>query len=97
MGLEVGALKGDDLCLLLKLMPDYAGIPIVVVTSNSDEHKQKKVRAAGADFYILKEHRLLISLNELLDKVFLSTTGGQEKPPSPLSTTTASWIIRQQA
>lgn len=57
-GTEVGLISGFDLCLLLRLIPNYAGMPIAVISSGDDTTAHRAAEAGG-DFYIQKDDRLI--------------------------------------
>lgn len=78
-GVEVGAIKGFDLCLILKLMSDYAGMPIILMSSSADESSQRKAAEAGADFYVPKDHDLVAHVLAVLNRVFQA---GSPRPRS---------------
>ncbi len=79
-GVEVGEMTGFDLCLVLKLMPDYAGMPVVVMSSSEGELMARKVADAGGDFYVPKDARLIPAVARILGKLF---PGTEPAPPAP--------------
>ena len=71
----VGEISGFDLCLILKLMSDYAGMPIVVISSDTRELAQRKAADAGADFYLHKDGMLVSNILKIFNKVFCPEPG----------------------
>lgn len=76
-GVEVGAITGFDLCLLLKLMPDYAALPTLIISSGERECSLRRAADAGADHYLPKDERLMSHIRERLDTIF----GGDAAAP----------------
>jgi two-component system chemotaxis response regulator CheY len=76
-GIEVGTISGYDLCVILRLMPDYATIPIAIV-SNDDAKEKKSVAdhalEAGADYIIHKNADWMATIQSILAKTFLNET-----------------------
>lgn len=73
-GIEIGRISGYDLCLILKLMPDYAGIPVILMSSSEADKVSHLAATVGADFYVHKDVELVDHVNELLDRVLLAGT-----------------------
>lgn len=69
-GVEMGTIGGFDLCLILKLMPDYAGLPIVVMSSDEGELAQREAADAGADVYLHKDPDLVKNLRVEMARLF---------------------------
>lgn len=78
-GIEVGQINGFDLCLILKLMPDYVSMPIVIISSNTTELAQRQAADVGADFYLHKDANVLVDLAAFLTKRFSIGVN----PPAP--------------
>ncbi len=47
-------MQGDEACAILKQVPDCRGIPIVLMTSGTEEALAAKAKAAGADGWLRK-------------------------------------------
>lgn len=70
-GVEVGKINGYDLCLLLKLMPDYAGIPVILISCDDAGDTARKAANAGADYYFQKDRHLVSNIQSILaQKIF---------------------------
>jgi two-component system chemotaxis response regulator CheY len=67
---ELGVINGYDLCLILKLMPDYAHIPIILISSGEADVVARKAADAGADHYVRKDNRLVAEISRLADRIF---------------------------
>lgn len=52
---NVGEMTGFELCLILKMMPDHAKIPFIILSSSKSEHVKAQIEAVGADYYIPKD------------------------------------------
>ncbi len=86
-GVEVGTIRGFDLCLLLKLMPDYAGVPVVVISSNDSELMTRKVADAGGDFYVPKDANLIPAVTQIMGSLFPASAVTQPaSAPRPIRT-----------
>ncbi len=59
---EIGRINGFDLCLILKLMPEYAGIPVIIMSSNEKDIATRKAADAGADHYVPKNAEMFVAL-----------------------------------
>lgn len=55
---DIGEIKGFDLCLILKMMPDHAGIPFIILSSAEAKHIQAQMTSVGADYYIPKDSHI---------------------------------------
>lgn len=60
-------MSGFDLCMLLKLMPDYAGIPVIIISSGEACEIEKKAADVGADYYVPKDKYLPERIRETLE------------------------------
>ncbi len=58
---DIGEISGFDLCLILKMMPDHAGIPFIIISSNESEQIKSQMASVGADCYIPKDSRIAIN------------------------------------
>lgn len=81
-GVEVGEITGFDLCLLLNLIPDSAGTPVIVMSSNESELMSRKVADAGGDFYVHKDAHLIPAIHEIMGKLFPAATQPEASPPA---------------
>jgi two-component system, chemotaxis family, chemotaxis protein CheY len=55
---NIGEITGFDLCLLLKMMPEQAGIPFIILSSNESEDIKSQMASVGADAYIPKDSHI---------------------------------------
>jgi len=46
--MQMPRMDGNELCLALKADPQYADIPVIILTSNMDPRARDQIRAAGA-------------------------------------------------
>ncbi|MEW5895562.1 MAG: response regulator [Candidatus Omnitrophota bacterium] len=63
-------INGYNICRLIKDQAEYSGIPIVLLTSRSNEEDHRIGREAGADAYISKpfdSEGLLCTIKDLLN------------------------------
>ncbi|MBI3987657.1 MAG: response regulator [Lentisphaerae bacterium] len=74
---EIGSITGFDLCLLLKLMPDYAALPTLIISSGEQECSLRRASDAGADHYLPKDEQLMTHIRERIDTIF----GGDATAP----------------
>ena len=68
-GVVVGQITGYDLCLILKLMPEHAGIPVFIMSSNEKDIALRQAADAGADHYVQKDSKLIANLARLACQV----------------------------
>ena len=64
-GVEVGDINGYDLCMLLRLMPDFAGVPVIIISSGNADAVKFRAADAGADYYVKKDEQLLAMIRAL--------------------------------
>ncbi len=78
-GVDVGVISGYDLCMILRLMPDYAVIPIVLV-SDGEIQTQKPIptKEAGADYIIQRDGDWMATIQSILAKTFLKETSSKK-------------------
>jgi len=78
-GIEVGDINGFDLCLILRMIPDFASMPIILMSTGETDTASRKASAAGADYYVQKDadlfaniergiHRLLYKTEDVFDQ-----------------------------
>lgn len=65
-GVEVGEINGFELCQILKLMPSFAGMPVIILSSNTTKLSQRQAAEAGADFFLPKNAEVVGNLAALL-------------------------------
>lgn len=65
LDLMMPGLSGFDLCELLQKEPEFADIPIMIVTARDDAESKVRAMRAGAKEYILKP----FDAEELLQKI----------------------------
>lgn len=77
-GVEVGKINGYDLCLILKLMPDYASMPVILISSGDTDLTMRKASEAGADYYFRKDKKLVSNIATLLfQEIFIPQSSGR--------------------
>ena len=62
-------MSGVSLVAKLRRLAGYESVPIVMVTTDQDDYKKKKVRSLGANGWLLKpftQERLLNAVNKML-------------------------------
>ncbi|GGE25428.1 response regulator [Aureimonas endophytica] len=67
--LNMPNLDGIGMIRRIREMPDHAGVPIVMLTTESDEMKKAQGKAAGATGWIVKpfdQARLIAVVNKLI-------------------------------
>jgi len=64
---EVGNISGFDLCLILKMIPDLAGIPIILYSSHPKEKMLDKAIDVGADLYVQKNSEVIVNIKKGID------------------------------
>jgi two-component system chemotaxis response regulator CheY len=80
-GIEIGRITGYDLCLVLKLMPDYAGIPIVLISSAEKDRIAHRAATVGADYYVHKDKELVAHIHQFVDQILIpAKTAAPESP-----------------
>lgn len=65
-GVEVGEINGFDLCHLCKRLPDFSGMPVIIVSSHATKAAQRQAAEAGADFFLPKTADVVEKLVGLL-------------------------------
>lgn len=55
---DIGEITGFDLCLILKMMPEHASIPFIILSSEESEVIKKQMVSVGADFYVPKDSQI---------------------------------------
>lgn len=73
-------MQGDEACAVLKNIPACASIPMVLMTSGSEEALQTKAEAAGADGYLRKPFTPETLLKWFEDQTWVSTAPEPEAP-----------------
>ncbi len=68
-GIEIGNITGLDLCMILKMMPELAGMPIILLSSYNSDKARKRVAAVGADCYIHKDKLAFHAVEETIHKL----------------------------
>lgn len=76
-GVEVGDINGFDLCEICKRMPDFSGMPVIIISSTTTKQAQRQAADAGADFFLHKSADVVENLGALL-----RTKLGAECPPA---------------
>jgi two-component system chemotaxis response regulator CheY len=85
-GVEVGDINGYDLCLILRMIPDFAGMPIVLMSSHETDVASRKAAAAGADYYVQKDNELVVNIERGIERLLFKTDDdpGQEIEKRPI-------------
>lgn len=78
-GVEVGNINGFDLCLILKMMPDFAGMPIVLMSSHDNDDASRRAAAAGADIYVQKDRKLIGNLKRSIETLLVHPEQGVKR------------------
>ena len=72
---EVGEINGFDLCMLLKLMPDYASIPVIIVSSGDVDAIKRKAASVGADCYVPKDRNIVVNVRKAIRSLCREASG----------------------
>jgi two-component system chemotaxis response regulator CheY len=75
---EVGEINGFDLCMILKLMPDYASIPVIIVSSGEVDAVKRKAASVGADCYVPKDRNIIVNVRKAIRSLCRETPGNVE-------------------
>jgi two-component system chemotaxis response regulator CheY len=67
--IDIGEITGFDLCLLLKMMPEHAAIPFIILSSKESDIVKEQMVSVGADYYIPKDSRIAVNAYQTLLKV----------------------------
>ncbi|MCG2747857.1 MAG: response regulator [Desulfobulbaceae bacterium] len=83
--IEVGNISGFDLCLIIRMMPDFAGMPIILFSSSDPQNTSRKAEDVGADYYVQKDEKGIASLNRIITDILhgpqASVQSSYEKRP----------------
>ena len=77
-GVEVGSINGFDLCLILKTIPDFAALPIILMSSDDTDKPHRRAASAGADYYVHKNKELLENIKNGIDELLLKKDPGTQ-------------------
>jgi DNA-binding response OmpR family regulator len=69
LDLNLPALEGEDLGVMLKGMDETAKIPIVIFSARPEEEIKKAVELAGARGYVKKDQDLKLCTTQLINKI----------------------------
>jgi len=75
--LNMPNMDGIELIRNLKANPDYAGIPVMMVTTEADEEERAKALEAGAEAYLVKPvtgEVVAASVKNILKGIFAGRT-----------------------
>jgi two-component system chemotaxis response regulator CheY len=75
---EVGEINGFDLCMILKLMPDYASMPVIIVSSGEVDAIKRKAASVGADCYVLKDRNIIANVRKAIRSLCREGSGSVE-------------------
>lgn len=67
---EVGEISGYDLCALLRLIPELAGVPVILISSSEADLLKRKAADAGADYYVHKDHHFVPHFVQTVEVAF---------------------------
>jgi len=67
--IEVGNISGFDLCLIIRMMPDFVGMPIILFSSSDPKNASQKAEDVGADYYVQKDEKGISSLNRIITDI----------------------------
>jgi two-component system chemotaxis response regulator CheY len=84
-GVVIDDINGFDVCMLLKLIPDCAGIPVIIISSGESDEIKKKAAFVGADYYIPKDRNLVGGIRSALDTI-RSSNAEKTREPKELMT-----------
>lgn len=70
--IELGFINGFDLCLILRMMPDFASMPIILISSHQEGVILPRAAQIGADFYVQKDANLLNNIRQKVDQLFFA-------------------------
>lgn len=80
---DIGDITGFDLCLILKMMPEHARIPFIIISSAESADIQAQMASVGADQYIPKDRNIAVNtynaIRNALDISDADLLGAQEK------------------
>lgn len=83
--IEVGNINGFDLCLIVRMMPDFAGIPIILISSSDKRDEYHLAADAGADCYLKKDKKALLTLKkEIHSLLFKEEKQGRDVAKHPI-------------
>ena len=68
-GVLVGEINGFDLAMILKLMPDYATIPVIIISSGEKDAVQMQAADVGADHYVPKDNNIIAGVKDAIHKI----------------------------
>ena len=77
---EVGNIDGFDLCLILRMIPDFAGMPIILMSSHAGDPTLKKALSVGADYYVAKDGDFRKNIQAGLEKLLLQPEKPVKRP-----------------
>ncbi len=66
-------MDGIEFTKQVKSLPDFANIPIVMITTEADEEEKKRAFAAGVDDYLVKPtsaDQIIDSMKKIMRKIF---------------------------
>lgn len=59
-------ISGFDLCLILKMMPEHAAIPFIIISSAESADIKAKMASVGADYYVPKDSHLAVNTHNAI-------------------------------
>ena len=69
-GVEVGNITGFDLCMVLKMIPDFAGMPVILLSSYKGQMATGRASEVGADYYIVKGIKSAFLIRQTIRELF---------------------------
>lgn len=74
-GVEVGNINGYELCFVLKMIPDFAGMPIILMSAHDEDMVLRKAADAGADYYVHKDQKLVTNIKKAIEDLLPRSYG----------------------
>jgi len=78
-GVEVGHINGYDLCFVLKMIPDFAGMPIIIMSAHDEDMVLRKAADAGADHYVHKDQKLVTNIKKAIEDLLPESDSAEQQ------------------
>lgn len=78
---DIGEITGFDLCLILKMMPEHANIPFIILSSKESEQIKQQMATVGADYYIPKDSRIAKTVYDAICAALQEAEGTERSAP----------------
>ena len=69
-GVEIGVINGFQTALIIKMIPQSAAIPIIIMSSGEKDTVCRKASDVGADFYISKDSHVVENIKKIAQEIF---------------------------